>query len=92
MILEKIKNIFFGKNNNSGDLIVKSPLFVVKDNKITINGDLDIIVKGNLRILSDGHTVLQTSKNPSNDEFEIYSLHLNPEQHNSVYIRGNKNE
>lgn len=93
ILLEKIKSIFgFRSENTSISKIMDSNLIEFKEGKIIINSDVEISIKGNLKILTDEHIVLQTSKEKSNDEYDVFSIHLQPDKDSSVFIRNKDHE
>lgn len=88
MILKGITYLYNYLKNINGEVetVSTSPLISFKENTIVINGDLEIEIKGNLKIKTDKHMVLKTSKLPSNDEYDVYSIHLNPKDESYIEI------
>lgn len=87
MILEGIKNLYKYFTNFKGELVnSNSPLINFDGKKLIINDDIEIIIKGNLKIKTEKHMILKTSKLESNDEYEVYSIHLNPSEEKYISI------
>lgn len=93
MMFEGIINLYryyFQKNNGKLEKANSLTLFSFDGNTITVNGDLEIKIDGNLKIKTEKHMVLKTSKLPSNDEYDVYSIHLNPKDESYKEIGNNE--
>lgn len=92
MIFEKVKTAF-SKIFTKGELVKSSSPFVTfEEGTMVIHSDIDIVIKGTLRIKTEKHMVLQTSRLPSDDEYEIYAIHIQPYDEDIVYMEENINE
>ena len=92
MIFEKVKNTF-SKIFNKGELVKSSSPFVTfEEGTMVIHSDMNIVIKGTLRIKTDKHMVLQTSRLPSNDEYEVYAIHIQPPDEEIIYVEEKDNE
>lgn len=85
-MLKKVKETFSKLLIKGGLVKTSSPLITFEEGTITIHSDIDFVIKGTLRIKTDKHMVLQTSRLPSNDEYEIYAIHIQPYDNDTIYV------